>query len=114
MPLLLYISEQHQRKKLDDLPTDLKLILSAEVYKKSFYYKEDMLCFQLYNEKQEFSVDTNYFVGIDWLVTGKAAVYVEPKLNDTRQVDFLGMLLQSLEAPENLEHLEGLFHVEYE
>jgi 5-methylcytosine-specific restriction enzyme subunit McrC len=114
MSLLLSISEQHQREKLDNLSDELKLILSGEVYKKTFYHKSDMLCFQLFNEKQVFTVDTNYFVGVDWLVSGKAAVYVEPKLNQTQQVDFLGMLLQSFDAPENVEHLEGLFHVEYE
>lgn len=115
MPQLLCISEQHQRVKLDQLTDDLKVILSAEVYKKAYYHNPEMLCFQLFNEKQKFSVDTNYFVGVDWLVPKKAAVYVELKLNVVdKQVDFLGMLLQSLEAPENLEHLDGLFHAEYE
>jgi len=73
-----------------------------------------MLCFRIDNTGQNFTVDTNYFVGVDWLIPGQAAVYVEPKLNDTEQVNYLGMLLQSLETPENLQHLEGLFHVDYD
>ena len=60
-------------------------------YNKMFYYNTDMLCFHLYNAKQEYTVDTNYFVGVDWLVPEKAAVYIEPKLNDKEQVDFLGI-----------------------
>lgn len=111
---LLYISEQHKRKLLDDISDDLKLVLLGAIDRKAFCHKPEMLCFQLYTEEQSFLVDTNYFVGVDWLVPQKAAVYVEPKMNDIVQVDFLGMLLNSLEAPENLEHLDGLFHVEYE
>ena len=111
---LLYISEQHQHKELGNLSEDLKLVLSDAVDTKPFYHNAEMLCFQLYNEENVFSVDTNYFVGVDWLVTEQIAIYVEPKLNDTDQIDFLGMLMQSLDAPENLEHLGNLFHAEYE
>lgn len=111
---IIYISEQHQHKELDDLSDELKLVLSDAVDKKPFYHNSEMLCFQLYEEENVFSIDTNYFVGVDWLVAEQAAIYVEPKLNATQQVDFLGMLMRSLDAPENLEHLSDLFHAEYE
>lgn len=114
MEPLIYISEQHQKKILDKLSDTAKLVLLQAVDKKYFYHNDKMLCFQLYNDDGLFSIDTNYFIGVDWMVPEKVAVYVEPKLNDTYQVNFLGMLLQSLEAPENVEHLDELFHVEYE
>lgn len=115
MHQLLYISEQHQRKHLATLPDDFKSVLVKASYTKLFPYKADLLCFGVYNDEQTFTVDSNYFIGVDWIVRQKAAIYVEPKLNDgTEEVDFLGMLLKSLEAPENLEHLEGLFHVDYD
>lgn len=110
---LLYISEQHQREKLD-ISDSLKAILQKPVYKKTFHRKADSLCFIIVNENQDFLVDTTYYVGADWVIPQQAAVYVEPKLNGERQVDFLRILLESLEAPENLEHLDGLFHVDYE
>lgn len=113
-PFLLFISEQHQKRPLDKLSEEGKFFLSSAVDKKYFYHNHEMLCFQIYNEEQIFSIDTNYFVGVDWLVAEKVAIYVESKLNDTTQVDFLKMLLQSLEATENLKHLEDLFHVEYD
>ena len=47
-----------------------------------------------------------------WFLKKQPFVYTE--LNDKEQVDFLGMLIQSLEAPENLDHLHGLFHVDYD
>lgn len=73
-----------------------------------------MQCFQLSIEGENVFADTNYFIGADWLEPEKAAVYVEPKLNDIQQVNFLGMLMQSLEAAENLDHIEGLFHAEFD
>jgi 5-methylcytosine-specific restriction enzyme subunit McrC len=114
MEHLLYISEQHQHKNLGTLSEYLKTVLFEKVYKKAFHHNVDMLCFHVYKEHQDYFVDTNYFIGVDWLVPKRAAVYIEPKLNDTSQINFLGMLLQSLETTENLEHLDGLFHVEYE
>lgn len=117
MEHLLYISEQHSKKQIENLSNHLQSVLVDPIYKKQFYHKKEMLCFQLDNNNQSYSVDTNYFIGVDWLVPNKAAVYVEPKLNEDEknlQIDFLGILLKSLEAPENLNHLEGLFHVEYD
>jgi 5-methylcytosine-specific restriction enzyme subunit McrC len=110
---IIYITEQ-QNKTPIAVSAHLQSVLVAPVYKKAFHPNSDMLCFHLHNDNQNFTVDTNYFIGVDWLVPRQAAVYVESKLNDTEQVDFLGILLQSLKAPENLEHLNGLFHVEYE
>lgn len=115
MHRLLYISEQHQRKQLPKISDYLKSVLIEAPYKRCFPYKLDLLCFGVYNDAGTFRVDSNYFIGVDWLVPKKAAIYVEPKLNDeTDEVDFLKMLLNSLEAPENLEHLEGLYHVDYD
>ncbi len=111
---ILYITEQHDKKPITDLSNYLKSVLVESVYQKAFYYNADMLCFHLHNNNQVYTVDTNYFIGVDWLVPGEAAVYIEPKLNENEQVNFLGMLLQSLEAPENLEHLGELFHVDYD
>lgn len=112
---ILYITEQYDEEPVKDLSAYLQSVLVGPLYQKPFYYKTDMLCFQLQNNNEGFIANTNYFVGVDWLVSGQAAVYVEPKLNNGKdQVNFLEMLLESLEAPENLEHLEGLFHVDYD
>lgn len=109
---IIYITEQHVKTPLA-VSTHLQSVLVEPAYQKAFYYDAGMLCFQLHNNSDGFTIDTNYFVGVDWIVPEQAALYIEPKLNDDEQVNFLGMLLQSLEASENLEHLDGLFHVEY-
>ncbi len=115
MAELVYISEQHVRKHLDSLSDEIKAVLVDAQYTKAFHHKTDLLCFGIYKDEQTISVDSNYFIGVDWIVPQKAAIYVEPKLNkESREVDFLGMLLTSLEATENLNHLDGLFHVDYD
>lgn len=114
MDPLLYLSEHHRHRKLEFILDREKLLSSSAVDKKTFYHNSEMLCFQLYKEEEFYYIDTNYFVGVDWLFPEVTAVYVEPKLNESQQVDFLKMLIDSAEATENLQHLEGLFHVEYE
>jgi 5-methylcytosine-specific restriction enzyme subunit McrC len=110
---LIFLSEQLQQKQLVDIPDLMDLSLPA-VQTKSFYYRPDMFCFKMHNHETALSFDTNYFVGADWLIKEKLAVYVEPKLNDVQQVDFLRMLIQSLDTTENLDHLDKLFHIEYD
>jgi 5-methylcytosine-specific restriction enzyme subunit McrC len=114
MHRLLYISEQHQAKKLENVSDYLKSVLTGNDYLKPFYHRPEMHCFRLFRKDNEFLADSNYFIGTDWLITEHASIYIEPKLNNNVQVDFLGMLLQSLETSENLEHLEGLFHIEFD
>lgn len=93
----------------------MRSVLINESYKRSFHHDANLICYRLYNEAQKFSIDSNYCIGVDWLIPEKAAIYVEPKLNtEVREVDFLGMLLESLNATENLEHLETLYYVDYD
>lgn len=114
MYLLLYFSEHYQHKSIGKECDFIKEFLSQPIYQKAFFHKPEMLCFKVIPNVDSVSVETKYFVGVDWLITEKIAVYVEPKLNEESQVDFLGMLLSSLETTENMQHLDGLFHVEYD
>ena len=55
--------------------------------------------------------DTSYFIGMVWLVPGRLAVHVEPKMNLPEgriEVDYLAMLEEALDEPENLKHLSGI------
>jgi len=115
MDHLLVISEQHVKETLKDVNPYIKSVLFAKAYQKTFFHKQEMQCFQLTIEDDNIFADTNYFIGVDWLEPKKAALYVEPKLNDKKQqVNFLRMLMESLEAPENLDHLDKLFHAEFD
>ncbi len=60
--------------------------------------------------------DTSYFIGMVWLIPGRLAVHVEPKMNLREspaqeilvEVDYLAMLEEALNEPENLKHLSDL------
>lgn len=114
MKQLLIISEQHVNLALKNATPYLKSVLIEKTYKKAFFHKKEMQCFQLTIQDDYIFANTNYFIGVDWLEPERAAVYVEPKLNDEHQVNFLGMLMESLETLENLKHLDNLFHAEFE
>ncbi len=78
--------------------------------------KQEM-CFRLDFDKHRemFHFETSYFVGVDWVVEGRLPLYVQPKLNgEEREVNYLGMLFEALQEPENFEHLEDLVTVDFE
>lgn len=113
MNRLLRFSEQHFNYSIpwteDQLP--LKAHLTEAQYHYNFPYNDEMACFNLDNHKN--TISTNYFIGVDWLVENKVAIYIEPKINYNTQVDYLRLLFDSLEEPENYHHLKGLFWVDF-
>lgn len=114
MHQLIYISEQYKNKRLDNISDYLKSVLEAREYQRSYFHKPDMACYQLYKSGEDLFANTNYFVGADWLIRGKVAIFLESKLNENREIDLVGMLLSSLEDYENIDHLDKLFHVDYD
>lgn len=75
---------------------------------------KDEMCirFDCVRDRAEFK--TSYFVGVDWLVENKQAVYVQPKQNDERvEIDYIGMLLDAIQEPENISHLEELVTIDF-
>ncbi|MGM5630918.1 restriction endonuclease [Apibacter raozihei] len=80
-------------------------------------YKQDALCLNIdYDEKeQHFHFETSYFVGVDWIIPNQQAVYVQPKMNKEEiQVDYLSMLFEAMQEPENFNHLEGLLDIDFD
>ncbi len=71
-----------------------------------FYYQLDC------NKKE---ITTSYFIGVDWIVEKKLPIYVRPKLNNgKREINYLGMLFEALQEPDNIAHLDGLVNIEFE
>lgn len=59
-------------------------------------------------------LETSYFVGMDWIKEGDLAISVRPKLeSDAYEIDVLSMLAEALEAPENVNHLDGLLTIDF-
>ena len=73
-------------------------------------------CYYINLSKDQLSLKTSYYVGVDWIIEGKLPLMVESKINKDREeeIDVLGMLFDSMLHPENLAHLDGLLHIEFD
>lgn len=113
---MLLIAHEHFNDRLSTLAGQLWTQFNSPVIPKIFRRNgKEEYCFKVSGAAEEQHLNTNYFVGVDWLLKDKISIYVEPKLNNEhRQIDFLSMLFQSLQAPENLGHLEDLYQVDFE
>lgn len=79
-------------------------------------YSKDVLCLNIdYDiEEQHFHFETSYFVGIDWIIEGHQAVYIQPKMNrEETEIDYLSMLFEAMQEPENFNHLDGLLDIDF-
>lgn len=60
-------------------------------------------------------IKSSYYIGLDKLSKLNLAVYIEPKLNnESIKLDYIKMFLEALEAPENIDHLNGLIETKLE
>lgn len=87
-------------------------------YEKKVWRKgRQEMCFKVdFDEgKGMFHFETSYFVGVDWVVENSQPLYVQPKLNRNEvEVNYLGILFEALQEPENFKHLEDLVTVDFE
>ncbi len=72
------------------------------------------------SETGQYVCETNYYVGLDWVVENKKAIFVAPKQNicsessdDDIKIDHLTMLFEALEEPQNIPHLQGLCEIDF-
>jgi 5-methylcytosine-specific restriction enzyme subunit McrC len=78
--------------------------------------KDNPTCFCIrYDEaKEKHHFETFYFIGIDWIVENRCAIHVKPKQNkEGIEIDYMSMLLEALQEPENFNHLEGLCEIDF-
>lgn len=76
--------------------------------------EEHALCLRLVRSKDSIKATSSYFVGVDWIKEGELAVQVIPKMNDEFEIDYVGMLNEALQEPENYEHLKDLVTIRFE
>lgn len=76
-------------------------------------------CFSIQQQQQNIiHCETNYYIGLDWVVENKLAIHVRSKLNNQnidnpREVNYLHMLLEALEQPQNINHLDQLIKIDF-
>ena len=75
--------------------------------------EEDAFCFSIDGKQDSYSVQSSYFVGVDW-VNSDLAIQVLPKVKTrAASIDYLKMLVEALQEPENSRNLDGLITVDF-
>lgn len=90
----------------------------------SYYFKkkkDDGFCFLLKKNKNDWKLNTGYYVGLTWLDKDKYALLINPKLNgksplepDKFQVDYYKMLFSCLQHPEVANEIDELFEIKWD
>lgn len=76
--------------------------------------RSDEICLKIECKENKIEFQTSYFVGVDWIEENKLSVYVQPKLNKNEaDVNHIKMLLDAIQEPENLKHLDELVHIDF-
>lgn len=77
-----------------------------------FKAKGGCFCVQISPNRK---LQTQYYIGVDWIVDKKKAIYVEPKLSDSdTQTNYLEMLFSALNLPEATAHSDDLFEIKWD
>ena len=82
------------------------------------YRNEKVDCFRIYSDalNEKHAISNSYFIGVDWIIENKKALYIEPKLNkdSQEQTDYLKMLFSALKHPEVAKHTDDLFEIKWD
>lgn len=103
----------------EPLSLSTESICKALSQKDSYRYvmpgKDDpeAFCYQIDKREDGYEVQSSYYVGIDW-VNEDVAIRVRPKMDGASgTIDYLKMLIEALQEPENMEHLDGLLSIDF-
>lgn len=80
-----------------------------------FKQQENCKCIEITQDNTSKNLNSNYYIGTDWLSKNDVAVYVEPKLNDeAQQTDYLKMLFLCLRHSDVATHTKNLYEIKFE
>lgn len=109
---------EQQSGQLTSVPEeDLKILTERDgVYSSTFLRKsEEETCYALTSKDGVLSISTSYFIGLSWIIDGKVAIRVLPKMNvDSKEIDVIRMLHDALENLDDMKFLEDLLHIDFD
>lgn len=119
---LIKISEQFGYKEPRCLEAEISsytAVLKKQHYIKEFTQKWNTKthCYQIHYDEQldKHKFEASYFIGVDWIVENELPIYIEPKLNGEKsEVNFVKMLFEALQEPENFNHLDHLCEINFD
>ena len=118
---MIILSEQYGYKNprsIEDIER-YSVALNKKRYQKTIQRGENKsYCFNITHQENEmnpYRFETSYFVGVDWIIENELRIYVKPKLNDNNtEVNYVQMLFDILEEPENYNHLDQLCEIDFD
>ncbi len=113
---MLIINEQYGYRKPKSIDYDLSKFSTIEPHRKLFKQKKsDGCCYEVTkNKDNNLKIEASYFVGVDWFVENELPIYIQPKLNnDQSEVNYVRMLFDALQEPDNFYHLEYLYKIDF-
>ena len=74
-----------------------------------FLQNEKAVCFEVNIHSRK--IQTNYYIGVDWIIERKKAIYIEPKLNNnsTHQTDYHKKIISSLNQKDFAKKTYNIF-----
>ena len=114
--MLTPIKDIEQRSQVKLSSAYDEILAGEPLYVKSIKEEEesDSFCFKIEKTGDNYCLSTSYYMGVDWVKEG-LPIQVLPKIEgiDDRPVDYMRMLTEALEEPENAKHLDGLLTVDF-
>jgi 5-methylcytosine-specific restriction endonuclease McrBC regulatory subunit McrC len=110
MSKLLYNKAFYEHASEDVSSVEI-LTVSSILFKK----KEDFKCIEIVQDNISKTLHSSYYIGVDWLIKDKLAVYVAPKLNnENQQIDYLRMLYSCLKHSDVARFTKDLYEIKFE
>ncbi|MFK7032765.1 5-methylcytosine restriction system specificity protein McrC [Flavobacterium oreochromis] len=107
-----YFIEHHHYYFIDEIAKECDVpVIPPPIL---FLQNEKSVCFEINVHTRK--IQTNYYIGVDWLIESQKAICIEPKLNkdSTDQVDYLKMLFSALKHSESAKNLDNLFEIKWD
>jgi 5-methylcytosine-specific restriction endonuclease McrBC regulatory subunit McrC len=80
-----------------------------------FKQREDCKCIEITQDGTSKKLNSNFYIGTDWLSKNEIAVYVAPKLNDeAQQTDYLKMFFSCLGHSDVASYTKNLYEIKFE
>lgn len=109
------MSEIYLYQGFEHSPVDISIGDSLPFTYILFNQKADAKCIELISHRDYVKLQCNYYIGLDWIVPGKSAIYVSPKLNkQSQETDYLKMLFSCMKHPDIAKHADDLCEIKFD
>lgn len=107
----LLFNKAFSEHSIEDISSMEMLSASSILFKQ----REGSKCIEITHDRTGKKLNSNFYIGTDWLNKYEVAVYVAPKLNDdAKQTDYLRMLFSCLRHSDIAYYTKDLYEIKFE